>query len=184
MFGRSTIMSRIGKQPVMIPDKVKVQVSGLDVSVNGPKGQLAFNFPKGVILKASDKEVSVTVEDNKYRNLWGLSRTLLNNMVTGVSSGFTKELVFNGVGYKALVKGKTLTLNLGYSHPIDYELPEGIEAAVKGSTISISGCDKEAVGRVAAKVRGFRPPEPYKGKGIRYSDEVIIRKAGKSGGKK
>lgn len=178
-------MSRIGKLPITVPEKVQVKLGEENfISVKGPKGELSFNFPKGVVFTQEKAELKVTVESDKEKNLWGLSRTLLFNMVTGVTDGFTKDLEFNGVGYKAVAKGKTLTLNLGYSHPIDYELPEGIEAAVKGNKISISGCNKETVGRVAAKVRSFRPPEPYKGKGIKYADEVIIRKAGKTGGKK
>ena len=115
--------------------------------------------------------------------MWGTARQLINNMVTGVDKGFTRSLEFTGVGYKAAVSGSTLTLNLGYSHPIEYPLPAGITAKVNKTQIDISGCDKELVGFVAAKVRSFRPPEPYKGKGVRYSDETIIRKAGKSGAK-
>ena len=121
---------------------------------------------------------------NKSRALWGLTRTLLSNMVEGVTKGFTKSLEFNGVGYKAAVSGSKLTLNLGYSHPIDYDLPEGVTAKVTRNVIDISGANKELVGFTAAKIRSFRPPEPYKGKGIKYADETIIRKAGKAGAKK
>ena len=121
---------------------------------------------------------------NKSKALWGLTRTLVNNMVTGVTQGFTKKLEFTGVGYKASVSGSVLTLNLGYSHPIEYTLPEGVEAKVGKNTIDLTGINKELVGFAAAKIRSFRPPEPYKGKGVRYADEVIIRKAGKTGGKK
>ena len=179
-------MSRIGKQPVTIPEKVDVKIDGLNVDVKGPKGNLAFTFAKGVEIEKAEKEVNVKPIDGSKKNraLWGMTRTIINNMVQGVSAGFTKNLEFTGVGYKAAVKGRTLTLNLGYSHPIDYELPEGIEAKVTKNVIEISGCNKELVGFAAAKIRSFRPPEPYKGKGVRYSDEVIIRKAGKTGGKK
>lgn len=180
-------MSRIGKQPVVIPEKVEVNVDGLTVKTKGPKGELYFTFAEGVKIEKSDKEVLVTPNDEKdkhQRSLWGMTRTLINNMVTGVTTGFTKSLEFNGVGYKASVSGDTLTLNLGYSHPIDYKLPEGVSAKVQRNTIELSGCNKELVGFAAAKVRSFRPPEPYKGKGVKYTDEVIIRKAGKTGAKK
>ncbi len=176
-------MSRIGKKPVQIPEKVDVQVNGLNVSVKGPKGQLEYTFCQGVEIKKEEKALIVTPCDDslKNRGLWGMARTLLNNMVTGVTDGFTRTLELNGVGYKAQVSGNNLVLNLGYSHPIEYPLPEGISAKVQQNKIELSGCNKELVGFVAAKVRSFRPPEPYKGKGVKYSDEVIIRKAGKTG---
>lgn len=179
-------MSRIGKSPVGIPDKVEVKINGLSVDVKGPKGQLSYTFRPEVKLAQEGKEIQVSPVDESTtaRAMWGLSRTLLNNMITGVTTGFTKSLEFNGVGYKAVVNGSTLTLNLGYSHPIDYALPKGIEAKVNKNVIEFSGCDKELVGFVAAKVRSFREPEPYKGKGLKYTDETIIRKAGKTGGKK
>lgn len=180
-------MSRIGKLPVPVPEKVEVKIQAdNEVSVKGPKGQRTFKFVPEVKIEQKDKELLVTPhkEDQKGKELWGLSRTLLNNMVVGVTDGFVKKLEFNGVGYRAAVKGKELTLNLGYSHPIDYTLPEGVEAKVVKNVIEISGCDKELVGFVSAKIRSFRPPEPYKGKGVKYADEVIIRKAGKSGVKK
>jgi large subunit ribosomal protein L6 len=178
-------MSRIGKVPVGIPDKVEVKVNGSLVAVKGPKGALEYNFTEHVGIELKDKEVIVTPSnDSKIsRSLWGTTRTLIGNMVEGVSVGFTRSLVFNGVGYKAAVKGNVLVLNLGYSHPINYDLPEGITAKVDKTTINLMGCNKELLGFAAAKVRSFRPPEPYKGKGIRYSDEHIIRKAGKTGGK-
>ncbi len=179
-------MSRIGKLPVEIPEKVDVKVDGMTVNVKGPKGQLDYTFADTVTIKLEDKRVVVApINETKVaRSMWGTARTLINNMVVGVSEGFTKTLEFNGVGYKAAVKGDVLVLNLGYSHPIDYNLPEGVTAKVDKNTIAISGCSKELVGFAAAKVRSFRPPEPYKGKGVKYSDETIIRKAGKSGAKK
>jgi large subunit ribosomal protein L6 len=179
-------MSRIGKQPIGIPDKVEVKVDGLHVDVKGPKGQLSYNFRKEVKVEKADKVLKVTPIDDsaEAKSMWGLSRTILGNMVTGVTTGFVKSLEFNGVGYKAAVSGSTLTLNLGYSHPIDYKLPKGIEAKVNKNVIEFHGCDKELVGFVAAQVRSFREPEPYKGKGLKYTDETIIRKAGKTGGKK
>ena len=179
-------MSRIGKKPIGVPDKVEIKVNGLTVDVKGPKGQMTYTFRKEVKIEKGDKVINVTPADESTaaRALWGLSRTLLGNMVTGVTTGFVKSLEFNGVGYKAAVSGTTLTLNLGYSHPIDYKLPKGIEAKVNKNVIEIHGVDKELVGFVAAQVRSFREPEPYKGKGLKYSDETIIRKAGKTGAKK
>lgn len=179
-------MSRIGKLPVAIPDKVDVKLDGAHVAVKGPNGELSYTFTDKVTIEVKDKEVVVNPinESKESRALWGTTRTLINNMVLGVTQGFTKTLEFNGVGYKAAVSGNTLTLNLGYSHPIDYELPTGVSAKVTKNVIELSGNDKELVGFVAAKVRSFRPPEPYKGKGVKYSDETIVRKAGKSGGKK
>jgi large subunit ribosomal protein L6 len=179
-------MSRIGKMPVGVPDKVEVKVNGAHVAVKGPNGQLEYTFNDDVKIELKDKEVLVTPvdESKRARSMWGTARTLVNNMVTGVSTGFTKSLEFNGVGYKAAVSGNTLTLNLGYSHPIEYTLPEGVSAKVTKNAIDISGANKELVGFVAAKVRSFRPPEPYKGKGVKYADEHIVRKAGKTGAKK
>jgi large subunit ribosomal protein L6 len=179
-------MSRIGKQPIGIPDKVEVKLNGSTVDVKGPKGQLSYTFRKEVKVEKDDKSLKVTPanESTEARALWGLSRTLLNNMITGVTTGFVKTLEFNGVGYKAAVSGSTLTLNLGYSHPIEYKLPKGIEAKVNKNAIEFHGSDKELVGFVAAQVRSFREPEPYKGKGLKYNDETIIRKAGKTGAKK
>ena len=178
-------MSRIGKNPVVIPEKVEVKVEGAFVSVKGPNGNLEYTFTDKVKIDLNGKEVQVNpVDESKLsRSLWGTTRTLINNMVVGVSTGFTKTLEFNGVGYKAAVKGSAIELNLGYSHPIVYELPEGISAKVTKNVIDVSGSNKELVGFTAAKIRSFRPPEPYKGKGIKYIDEVIIKKAGKTGGK-
>lgn len=179
-------MSRIGKKPIGIPDKVEIKITGMTVDVKGPKGQLTYTFRPEVKIEKADKVINVTPADESTtaRALWGMSRTLLGNMVTGVTTGFVKSLEFNGVGYKAAVAGTKLTLNLGYSHPIDYTLPKGIEAKVVKNVIEIHGADKELVGFVAAQVRSFREPEPYKGKGLKYTDEKIIRKAGKTGAKK
>ena len=179
-------MSRIGKQPVTVPEKVTITIADKKIDVKGPNGQLTFTHHQGVSVEQKEKEILVNPVDASQQNraLWGLTRTLINNMVVGVTTGFTKNLVFTGVGYKAAVSGNKMTLNLGYSHPIDYELPEGISAKVTKNEIAISGANKELVGFAAAKIRSFRPPEPYKGKGIKYSDETIIRKAGKTGAKK
>lgn len=179
-------MSRIGKKPVDIPEKVTFTLNGTMIQVKGPNGELSLDHNPLVNVEQKEKQIVVSPIDqsNKSRAMWGLTRTLIDNMMVGVTKGFTKNLEFTGVGYKAAVSGSKLTLNLGYSHPIDYELPKGITAKVVKSTIEISGADKELVGFVAAKVRSFRPPEPYKGKGVRYADEVIIRKAGKAGAKK
>lgn len=179
-------MSRIGKKPIGIPDKVEVKISGSTVEVKGPKGALSYTFHKAVKVEKADKALNVTPVEKttEGKALWGMSRTLLGNMVTGVTTGFVKSLEFNGVGYKAAVSGSTLTLNLGYSHAIDYKLPEGVKAVVNKNVIEFHGCDKELVGFVAAQVRSYREPEPYKGKGLKYVDEKIIRKAGKTGAKK
>lgn len=179
-------MSRIGKQPVTIPEKVQVTMDGNLIKVKGPKGELEFTHHDNVTVTIDNNQIEVKPidETKKSRSLWGLTRTLVNNMVVGVTDGFEKNLEFNGVGYRAAVSGKTLTLNLGYSHPINYELPEGLEAKVNKNTITVAGIDKALVGFAAAKIRSFRGPEPYKGKGIKYADETIIRKAGKTGAKK
>lgn len=179
-------MSRIGKVPVNIPDKVEVKITGCKVVVKGPKGQLENSIHPLMNAVIKDKQVLVTPknESRECKALWGTTRTLVNNMVVGVTTGFTKTLEFNGVGYKAAVAGKTVTLNLGHSHPIDYKLPDGIEAKVNKNLIDIIGANKELVGFVAAKIRSFRPTEPYKGKGLKYVNEVVVRKAGKAGAKK
>lgn len=179
-------MSRIGKKPIGIPDKVEVKVNGSTVDVKGPKGQLTYTFHKDVKIEKADKVINISPmnQSTTAKSLWGMSRTVLGNMVTGVTTGFVKSLEFNGVGYKAAVSGSTLTLNLGYSHAIDYKLPKGVTAVVNKNVIEFHGADKELVGFVAAQVRSFREPEPYKGKGLKYTDEKIIRKAGKTGAKK
>lgn len=179
-------MSRIGKLPVKIGKDVKVVLEGDSLNVSGKNGVLSLVVHESVSVESKGDELIVTPKTDEKISLsmWGTTRTLISNMVHGVSEGFVRDLEFNGVGYKASVSGSTLNLSLGYSHPIAYELPEGITAKVAKNVISIQGADKALVGFVAAKVRSFRKPEPYKGKGIKYSDEVIIRKAGKSGAKK
>ncbi len=179
-------MSRIGKRPIVIPEKVNVKINGSTVIVKGPKGNLDFSFAKGVNVEQKDKTLIVTPlnpETKEGKSLWGLTRTLIDNMVVGVTTGFVKGLEFTGVGYRAVVKGQILNLNLGYSHPIDYKIPEGVTITTKGNKIDVAGCDKSLVGFVAAQIRSYRPPEPYKGKGIKYATETIIRKAGKSAAK-
>ena len=176
-------MSRIGKLPVEIPDKVEVKVDGKHVAVKGPLGQLERTFT-GVTIALEGDAVNVTPEDTGRRNraLWGLSRTLISNMVVGVSKGFERKLLITGVGYRADLQDRTLVLSVGYSHQINFPLPEGIGCEVeKLTSIKLSGVDKQLVGQTAATIRSFRPPEPYKGKGIRYSDEHVRRKAGKAG---
>ncbi|PIE65908.1 MAG: 50S ribosomal protein L6 [Deltaproteobacteria bacterium] len=177
-------MSRIGKLPVVIPDKVRVAVSGTTVKVDGPLGKLERTF-KGVSIASEGNEIRVSPLDlsRNSRALWGLTRSLIDNMVTGVSKGFERVLEINGVGYRAEVDGKatTLTLTLGHSHPIVYALPDRVTAEVdKQTVVKLKSIDKEALGQAAAKIRSFRPPEPYKGKGIKYKEEHIRRKAGKA----
>ncbi|MFW0837628.1 MAG: 50S ribosomal protein L6 [Candidatus Komeilibacteria bacterium] len=175
-------MSRVGKQPIIIPEKVSIKIDGNQVMVKGPKGELSMLVAPHVTITLSDKEAVVHIEneDNKkQRALWGTTRSNLQNLVSGVSEGFSKQLEINGVGYKAAVQGKKLVLNVGYSHPVEYDAPAGIEFAVEKNIISISGIDKQLLGKVAAEIRAVRKPEPYKGKGIKYIDEVIRRKAGK-----
>lgn len=178
-------MSRIGKHPVNVPEKVEVTIKGDLITVKGVKGTLTHKLNKNVTATLEGKAVTVKPANDtaEARSQWGTARTLVNNMVTGVSTGFVKSLEFNGVGYKAAVAGNVLQLSLGYSHSIDFPLPAGITAKVAKNQIDIEGSDKELVGQVAAKVRSFREPEPYKGKGVKYTTETIIRKAGKAGGK-
>jgi large subunit ribosomal protein L6 len=179
-------MSRIGKRPIAIPAGVEVTLDGQDVRVKGPRGELSRRLHKDVIVRREDGEIVVERPSDQpvHRSLHGLSRTLVANMVEGVTTGFTKTLEIVGVGYRAETKPFGLTLALGYSHPIDYKAPEGITLrAVNPTTVEVSGTDKEVVGQVAAEIRSLRPPEPYKGKGVKYQGEVIRRKAGKAGGK-
>ena len=177
-------MSRIGKKPVPVPSGVTVSIASQSVSVKGPKGELSRVLPEEVAIAQEGEEIVVT-RRNDSRNArarHGLSRTLIANMVEGVSKGFEKRLEIKGVGYRAAVKGKTLTMNLGYSHPVEFEPPVGIEFKVESNTnVIVAGIDKELVGTVAAKIRDARPPEPYKGKGVRYLGEMVRRKAGKAG---
>ncbi len=176
-------MSRIGKQPISIPAKVKVEVKGQKVHVEGPKGKLDWELPRRTTAKVDGANVVVARqgEDAQARALHGLTRALINNMVKGVSDGFLKKLEINGVGFKAAVTGKTITMNLGYSHPINYNIPDQIKVTVEENTkITIEGPDKQLVGKVAAELRSYYPPEPYKGKGVKYSDEHVKRKEGKT----
>jgi large subunit ribosomal protein L6 len=178
-------MSRIGKLPIPLPAGVKVNLRGLEIEVSGSKGTLKREIPSGVMVEVTDGNVVVSPEatsGKKGKALYGLTRTLINNMVVGVTNGYTKVLEISGVGYRADVRGNTLHLSLGYSHPIEYKLPKGIEAAVdKQNRITLTGIDKELLGMTAASIRDFRRCEPYKGKGIRYADEVVRRKVGKAG---
>jgi large subunit ribosomal protein L6 len=177
-------MSRIGKRPITVPAKVQVAIDGTKVVVKGPKGELSRVLPVNVTISQEGETLLVTRRDETRtsRQLHGLSRTLVANMVEGVSQGFQRRLEIQGVGYRAQVQGRNLVLNMGYSHQVQIEPPEGIQFAVEGTTnVIVSGYDKEIVGNTAAKVRAVRPPEPYKGKGIRYAGEVVRRKAGKTG---
>jgi len=174
-------MSRIGKNPVTIPEGVEVTISEGVLSAKGKVGQLSLNISEEAIVSKEDNKIIVKpANEEKTTPMWATTRALINNIVKGVSEGFSKTLDIKGVGYKAVVQGRVVKLNLGFSHDIDYELPEGIEAkAEKPTVLTISGADKQKVGQVAAEIRAYRPPEPYKGKGVKYSDEVIIRKEGK-----
>ncbi len=179
-------MSRIGRMPIPVPDGVTVEIKeGNFVTVKGPKGSLERALPAEMILEQKDGEILVSRpnDQKKMKSLHGLTRTLLANMVIGVHTGYTKVLEVNGVGYRAAKQGKKLVLNLGYSHPVEMEDPDGVETTVEGNKITVSGISKEKVGQYAAEIRGKRAPEPYKGKGIKYSDEVIRRKVGKTGAK-
>ena len=179
-------MSRIGRMPIAIPAGVTVTVAENNtVTVKGPKGTLERVLPAEMEIKKDGETVVVTRPNDlkKMKSLHGLTRTLINNMVIGVSEGYTKELEVNGVGYRAAKQGKKLTLNLGYSHPVEMEDPDGIETKVEDNKIVVSGISKEKVGQYAAEIRDKRRPEPYKGKGIKYADEVIRRKVGKTGKK-
>ncbi len=179
-------MSRIGKRPISIPAKVTVAIDGQSISVKGPKGELSRVLPGEVGVSQDGEELRVMRRDDSRnaRQRHGLCRTLVANMVEGVSQGFQKRLEIQGVGYRAQVQGKTLTLNMGYSHPVQIEPPEGVQFLVENNVnVVVSGIDKEVVGNTAAQIRAVRPPEPYKGKGIRYAGEVVRRKAGKAGKK-
>jgi len=177
-------MSRIGKQPVLVPTGVEINLAEDVITVSGKLGKLSYPYDSKVIIEYNKDKAVITVApkgaDKKNRAMWGLSRTLINNMIVGVSNGFTKILEINGVGYKAAVNDNILTMFLGYSHDIKYIIPKGIDVKCpKPTQIDIFGHDKQLVGEVAALIRGLRKPEPYKGKGVKYSDEVIVRKVGK-----
>ena len=182
-------MSRIGRKPVEIPKGVTISITNEIISAKGPKGTLQMPRHKDVAVKQGKDEGKDVITFERSGNLGpqraahGLMRALVSNMLTGVTTGFTKTLEINGVGYKAEIKGTKIVLSLGYSHPIEYALPEGITAKVDKNNLILSGIDKQAVGAAAANVRGYRPPEPYKGKGIKYVTETIRRKAGKTAGK-
>lgn len=179
-------MSRIGRQPVVVPKGVTVTIDGNAVTVKGPKGELARMLPSEINIELVDDEVRVTRPSDigRHRALHGLTRSLVQNMVTGVTEGYTKALEIQGVGYKAEERPKGVRLVVGFSHPVDYDAPEGIKIAVENPTnVKVYGIDKEMVGQVAAELRSVRPPEPYKGKGIRYVGEQVRRKAGKTGAK-
>ncbi len=176
-------MSRIGKQPIAIPPKVKVDVKGQKVHVEGPRGKLDWELPRRTSLKVDGGKVVISREgdDARAKALHGLSRALVNNMVRGVSEGFVKKLEIQGVGFKAAVADNKVTMTLGYSHPIVYPIPAQIKVTVEDNTkLTIEGPDRQVVGEVAAELRSFYPPEPYKGKGVRYTDERVIRKEGKT----
>lgn len=175
-------MSRIGKLPIIIPNGVSVAVQDHDLSVTGPKGTLTIRLHDRVKVAVAGQQVAVTVVDqnNQFdRALWGLSRALIANLVAGVVDGFSKRLEINGVGFRAAVAGSRLNFQLGFSHPVEFAIPPGISVTVEKNVITVSGIDRQLVGQTAANIRALKPPEPYKGKGIKYSDEVIRRKAGK-----
>lgn len=177
-------MSRIGKLPIVIPAGVKISLNGNEMVVTGPKGSLTQQLHERMTIAVETDQINVSrPSDSKQDSaLHGLTRALINNMVVGVTVGFKKDLEINGVGYRAEISGKVLTLSLGYSHPVIYELPEGISVEIEKQTkLSVMGIDKQLVGSAAAKIRSYRKPEPYKGKGIKYADERILRKAGKTG---
>lgn len=176
-------MSRVGKQPIALPDKVSVKIAGSNVHVEGPKGKLDYVLPEGITLQQDGQSLAVTraSEDRRVRALHGTAQRLISNMVHGVSAGFKKDLEIQGVGFRAAVKGSNLDLSLGYSHPLLHPIPQGLKVTVNENTkISVEGIDKQVVGQFAADVRGYYPPEPYKGKGVRYVGEHVRRKEGKS----
>lgn len=176
-------MSRVGKKPVQIPSGVEVKLEGDKMTVKGPKGTLELEIHPNVTVSIEDNEVKVSVKDENNvgdRALWGLFARLIGNMVTGVSEGFEKKLEVNGVGYKVSVQGRVLKLDVGFSHEVDFPIPEGLDITVEKNVITVRGIDKQAVGETSARIRRIRKPEPYKGKGIKYVDEVIHRKAGKA----
>ena len=178
-------MSRIGKQPIAIPAGVTITVGDKDITVAGPKGQLIVPLQEKVKVATEDNQIVVTRDDDepKSRAWHGLQRALLNNAVQGVTKGFEKKLEINGVGFRLNGGGKSIEMALGFSHPVKYEAPEGVDLKTDKMTITVSGIDKQKVGQVAAEIRALKKPEPYKGKGIKYADEVILRKAGKAGKK-
>ena len=176
-------MSRVGKQLIIIPSGVTVKIEGQKVSVKGPKGDLERTFHSNTVIVLNGREISVSVKNPKEgfdRGLWGLSRVLISNMITGVTEGFSKKLEIAGIGFKAQVQGNKLVLSLGFSHPVELEFPKNISAVVEKNLVTVSGIDKEQVGQFAATIKLLKKPEPYKGKGIKYQGEKIRRKAGKA----
>lgn len=178
-------MSRIGRQPIEIPAGVNVEITGNAVKATGPKGSLEVQLLDGLQVDQHENTLNVikVIDDDKRQQTFGLMRTLINNIIVGVSQGYQRRLEINGVGYRANVSGQTLNLTLGYSHPINFSLPQGVEARVERNVITLNGADKQLVGQVAANIRALRKPEPYKGKGIKYVEEYIRRKAGKTASK-
>ena len=176
-------MSRVGSAPINLPSGVEVKIEGNMVAVKGPKGEIAQEIHGDISVEVEESVINVKrpTEQKRHKALHGLSRSLVNNMVVGVTKGFEKELVVAGVGYRAAKQGNKLVLTVGYSHPVEMEMPKGIELEVENNKIVVKGVDKQVVGEIAAKIRKVRPPEPYKGKGIRYKDERIRRKEGKTG---
>jgi large subunit ribosomal protein L6 len=175
-------MSRVGKKPLALPAGVTAKVEGQTIAIKGGKGELRFVAPADVSVNFADNQLKVDPrnETKRARAMWGMTRAMLNNIIVGVTKGFEKKLEINGVGYKAAVSGKNLQLSLGYSHDVTFAIPQGITIATpKPTEIMISGVDRHKVGQVAAEIRSFRPPEPYKGKGVKYSDEFVFRKEGK-----
>ncbi|KAE9621039.1 putative ribosomal protein L6 [Lupinus albus] len=190
-FSRKTIEckeSRIGKQPVVVPSNVTINLEGQDIKVKGPLGELGLTYPREVLVERVESgilRIRKAVETRRANQMHGLFRTLTDNLVVGVSKGFEKKLQLVGVGYRATVEGKELVLNLGFSHPVKMTIPEGLSVKVEENTrITVSGYDKSDIGQFAASIRRWRPPEPYKGKGIKYADEIVRRKEGKAGKKK
>lgn len=177
-------MSKIGKKPVIIPEGVKVNISGREIKVEGPAGKLQRELPTELKVEVADDRITVSLgsTSRRARQLWGLTRSLIQNMVAGVKEPFRKELELTGIGYRVEKKGDGLSLSLGFSHPVEFKAPEGVELEVVGKgKILVSGVDKQLVGQVAAQIRSLKPPEPYKGKGIKYVDEVVRKKPGKPG---
>jgi len=173
-------MSRVANNPVSLPSGVEVKVDGRDLTVKGSKGALALSLVDGVQVSQDDNVLTIAYDSDAHRTMAGTTRALVNNMVIGVSAGWEKKLVLNGVGYRAKASGSSVNLTVGLSHPVDYKLPEGVSAESPSQTeIVVKGIDKQAVGQAAAEIRSFRPPEPYKGKGIRYADEHVRRKEAK-----
>jgi large subunit ribosomal protein L6 len=175
-------MSRIGKQPIIIPEKVEVKVESNTITVKGPKGELSMDKSADIEVVIKDNEITIAIPENSkklLRSMWGTTRSLLSNLIIGVTAGYKKQLEINGVGFKAELKGKVLVLNVGYSHQVEYKIPDDIVVTVEKNIITIEGIGKQRVGQISAEIRAIKKPEPYKGKGIKYIDEVIRRKAGK-----